>query len=595
MASISKNLSRPETRTGSVSITIYFGENTFPKTHITNRLEPMLFPFDPYTEVVHLNYTDYSVGNRVDSLEVADDELLTTPSIAIMLFAPERGPVNAEKLKRELLKPPWQLHHTVILQKKSVALRTVAQQDFYELSNELPLWSVCPTLMDQEYIRIQLFVKNYQKMVEFYRLLTNGEGTSRKPGFCFFQLNTPTGQKIQLSLQYCSSITPLQVRNAILSFRTREIAAMQSKCRLIKLSGNVYTTRDPDGNTIRLVDERPNPEDIMITKPHLTLFSERNHSDSQDSGLFSDCEKSPKYPDYPCAKSYVTRRGLKSDMRKSTSLKSIVKYTDESDFEDPWGGSQYNVSVNPEQKYKLLPIKTSIPKTQPNQGYSDVIHINPNKAAHVQKCRQCGYREDKLPVAFGKTGSVPQTCHNVDYQKTCARTADDMRDSDKRSSSGRYHILPEETYNDTFTRNALRSKSFDSASIRSFHKPKNRSVIQILSDKILSKEKKFQWTSLNSVVFDRSSITNRISEDIWYQNPKLFRILGPPEVTHRPVAGVVRKKKGSDHNYYSDGEMISKDSKVRKRKQFLRQAKLKPGDRDFQTENQIGSLVCISA
>jgi hypothetical protein len=55
-------------------------------------------------------------------------------------------------------------------------------------------------------------------MVEFYRIITNAEMESSKPGFCIFPIYAQPGLDCQLALKYSRHIDPIPIENVILVF-----------------------------------------------------------------------------------------------------------------------------------------------------------------------------------------------------------------------------------------------------------------------------------------------------------------------------------------------------------------------------------------
>ncbi|XP_052064804.1 protein FAM124A-like [Mytilus californianus] len=232
--------------------------------------------------------------------ENSDDEILQTPALSIMMFLSESGAVTYEELKAVLKKRPWKLHHKMELKSKISPDRTIGCQEFYGLADDMPLWSVCPIHCGNEHLRFLLHVRKFKEMVEFYRIITNAEMESSKPGFCIFQMYTQPGLDCQLALKYSKHIDPVPIENVILVFKVRCLKSIKASvpCVITQLDDITYNVCDPDGNKIQL---KTDPVTQKPTSPGLSTMSAvkniledyktyRSSSDSYDSGRFSDSD-----------------------------------------------------------------------------------------------------------------------------------------------------------------------------------------------------------------------------------------------------------------------------------------------------------------
>lgn len=247
---------------------------------------------------------------------------LVSPALSILLFMKETGYMCVTDIQDTLKKPPWQFHHKVELQNKNAPHKAVAQQVFYKLGDDLPLFAACPVLTDNEHIRVQLYVRNFEAMVDFYRLITDREIETSKPDFCIFELYRQHGLAIQLSLKRCQYIYPVPVKSAYISFNVKSIQEVRliSKASIQKVGGNIYTTHDPDGNLVVLYENNQHQQETLSDlandwrRKHccpptrttvrctlcerldnLTGFDDvksvKSTSDSHDSGRVSDLEQ----------------------------------------------------------------------------------------------------------------------------------------------------------------------------------------------------------------------------------------------------------------------------------------------------------------
>ena len=231
---------------------------------------------------------------------------LVSPAVSIMLFMRETGFMCVTDIHDTLSKPPWQFHHKVELQNKNAPHKAVAQQEFYKLGDDLPLFAACPVLTENEHIRVQLYVRHFEAMMDFYRIITDTEMETSKPEFCIFELYRQNGLAIQLSLKRCQYIHPVPVRSAYISFNVKSIQEVKliMKSSIQSVGGNVYTTYDPDGNLVVLYEntkfqqeafsELANDWRSKHSCPHTGSMTPCNLCDRLDSLATYDDRKSVK-------------------------------------------------------------------------------------------------------------------------------------------------------------------------------------------------------------------------------------------------------------------------------------------------------------
>lgn len=229
-----------------------------------------------------------------------DDEVLHTPAISIMMFLSESGTVTYDELKTTLRKRPWKLHHKMELKSKISPDRTIGCQEFYGLADDMPLWSICPIHCGNEHIRFLLHVRKFKEMVEFYRIITNAEMESSKPGFCIFPIYAQPGLDCQLALKYSRHIDPIPIDNVILVFKVGCLKSIKTSVdtMVTKIDDTTYSLYDPDGNKIHLKIEpqhlRSSPSGFSTMSAVKNILEDyksyRSSSDSYDSGRFSDSD-----------------------------------------------------------------------------------------------------------------------------------------------------------------------------------------------------------------------------------------------------------------------------------------------------------------
>ncbi|KAH9490614.1 hypothetical protein Btru_033821 [Bulinus truncatus] len=246
----------------------------------------------------------------VPHYSVCGDEM-SSPSLAVILFLPELGPVSAGSVRPKFHKLPWRHHHTIQLQRAG-SENVLGKHEFHFLSRQLPLWSVGVSPNHVSYVRFNLFVRRFNAMVEFYRLITGTEMESRKPGFSLFSIgnfrrceSSATHQSVcELVLKYCPQVSPYPLKDAFLTFPVRNLrsllAVLPSRPQLV--SPNTYLVHDPDGNSLLLYEASPPDQlpPIFATSsavPRASIQGQTQtadkasvHSDSIDSGRYSDFE-----------------------------------------------------------------------------------------------------------------------------------------------------------------------------------------------------------------------------------------------------------------------------------------------------------------
>ena len=272
---------------------------------------------DPSFQIINVEETiDNGKLKRSKCSSVKNSGKLVTPALSVMLFMKETGSMCVKHVERVLKKPPWTFHHKVELQNKRSPNLSLGKQEFYTLAKELPLWAACPVATSDEHLRINLYVHNFKAMVEFYRAVTEVEIETDKPEFCIFQLYQQPGLDIQLSLKYSPHIYPVPTECAYISFNVNSVETLKlgTRCDVKRIDGNMYKTRDPDGNLVILFEQmrssfttRPSASSLASTcsggctcnKPPASISSIellddakslKSSSDSQDSGRCSDMD-----------------------------------------------------------------------------------------------------------------------------------------------------------------------------------------------------------------------------------------------------------------------------------------------------------------
>ena len=251
------------------------------------------------------------------SYTVSSQEL-SAPALTLMLFLPEHsktGP-GVTGVRQKFRQFPWRYHHAIQLQSTATKSSLLGQQDFYFLSRQLPLWSVSAGIhKDEVKVRFNLFVRRFNAMVEFYRLVTDSEMESRKAGFCVFPLSpelldTGSGAipprndiTCELALKQCPLVNPYPLADAYLSFPVNNLESLLNilPTQAKPLSSHRYLVHDPDGNAIVLLDSSRRLSDVSLisgipapvtTSSEPVMDKTSEHGFSIDSGRYSDFETS---------------------------------------------------------------------------------------------------------------------------------------------------------------------------------------------------------------------------------------------------------------------------------------------------------------
>ncbi|XP_064602297.1 protein FAM124A-like [Liolophura sinensis] len=271
-------------------------EEVFVKTAITSLLQWI----EPSLQIIHVKSPVRPTEKLCRSgLEVRKSmqqhgHRAVVPAISIMLFLPEHGSLSFHDIREVLSKAPWKFHHKIELSSRRTPSFNIARQEYFFLREGLPLWSVNPVHRGKEHIRICIFARNFQEMVEFYRFVTDREMESTKPGFCTFVLYSSStgGLGVQLTIKYSPNILPQTMDPTFLFFKIKDIRSLRPmyQSKLLRLQSDTYRLTDPDGNHVVLQEVRVKHFPRPTEKEGKMLVSKYNdaNSESQDSGRWSN-------------------------------------------------------------------------------------------------------------------------------------------------------------------------------------------------------------------------------------------------------------------------------------------------------------------
>ncbi|XP_021500162.1 LOW QUALITY PROTEIN: protein FAM124B [Meriones unguiculatus] len=185
------------------------------------------------------------------------------PGMSVLLFLQES--LGQERLFRVLdflQHSPWQGFPTQHAQGRPCPYLP-ANQEFYSLHNQMPVWGVRPVHCGSDILRVTLYCSfdNFEDAIRLYEMLLQRDATVQKSNFCFFVLYATEGFSLQLSLKQLPlgmSVDPKE--SSVLQFRVQEIGQLvpllPNPC--VPISSTRWQTQDYDGNKI-LLQVQPKP------------------------------------------------------------------------------------------------------------------------------------------------------------------------------------------------------------------------------------------------------------------------------------------------------------------------------------------------
>ncbi|CAK7321050.1 Protein FAM124B [Vulpes lagopus] len=179
------------------------------------------------------------------------------PGMSVLLFLHES--LGEERLFRvldSLGRWPWQCYPAPSAQGRPCPY-ILANQEFYSLDSQMPVWGVRQVHRGTEILRVTLYCSfdNYEDAIRLYELILQKEATLQKSNFCFFVLYATESFALQLSLKQLPlgvSVDPKE--SSVLQFKVQEIGQLvpllPHPCEPI--SRTRWQTQDYDGNKILL-------------------------------------------------------------------------------------------------------------------------------------------------------------------------------------------------------------------------------------------------------------------------------------------------------------------------------------------------------
>nr|XP_003925521.1 protein FAM124B [Saimiri boliviensis boliviensis] len=186
------------------------------------------------------------------------------PGMSVLLFLPKSlGEDRLFRILDSLQHSPWQYYPTQDTRGR-LCPYLLANQEFYSLDSQMPIWGVRQVHSGSEILRVTLYCSfdNYEDAIRLYEMILQREATLQKSNFCFFMLYATNSFALQLSLKQLPpgmSVDPKE--SSVLQFKVREIGQLvpllPNPC--IPISSTRWQTQDYDGNKI-LLQVQLNPE-----------------------------------------------------------------------------------------------------------------------------------------------------------------------------------------------------------------------------------------------------------------------------------------------------------------------------------------------
>lgn len=179
------------------------------------------------------------------------------PGMSVSLFLQES--LGQERLFRVLdflQHSPWQGFPTQHAQGRPCTYLP-ANQEFYSLHNQMPVWGIRPAHCGTDILRVTLYCSfdNYEDAIRLYEMILQRDATLQKSNFCVFVLYATNGFSLQLSLKQLPLGVPVDPKeSSVLQFKVQEIGQLvpllPNPC--VPISSTRWQTQDYDGNKILL-------------------------------------------------------------------------------------------------------------------------------------------------------------------------------------------------------------------------------------------------------------------------------------------------------------------------------------------------------
>lgn len=152
----------------------------------------------------------------------------------------------------------WNFHHKIELVNEYQQI--IARQDYYELSQYLPLCSIAHIPLNKQIIvRFNIFTKNFQNMLRFYQDLFQQQPDCSKSGFVLFHISSKRKSKERIIYQFSLKSSPsiqsyIISQNAYMKIRLYHFEQFlhQYSSKLFMINQFEHYIYDPDGNLLHL-------------------------------------------------------------------------------------------------------------------------------------------------------------------------------------------------------------------------------------------------------------------------------------------------------------------------------------------------------
>ncbi|XP_059963364.1 protein FAM124B [Mesoplodon densirostris] len=209
------------------------------------------------------------------------------PGMSVLLFLHES--LGEERLFRvldSLQHWPWQCYPTQNAQGRPCPY-ILANQEFYSLDNQMPVWGVRQVHCGTEILRVTLYCSfdNYEDAIRLYEMILQREATLQKSSFCFFTLYYTESFALQLSLKQLPPGVSVDPKEAsVLQFKVQEIGQLvpllPHPC--VPISHTRWQTQDYDGNKI-LLQVQLNPG-LGVRNGELAFLNDTSGTDTLPQG-----------------------------------------------------------------------------------------------------------------------------------------------------------------------------------------------------------------------------------------------------------------------------------------------------------------------
>ncbi|KAM6389317.1 protein FAM124B isoform 1-T4 [Pluvialis apricaria] len=215
------------------------------------------------------------------------------PAISVLLFLHEDlGEERIFQVYKQFQCPPWRYQCAQIANGQSHPYAP-ADQDFYGLDDQMPVWGIRRVHCGPEILRVTLYCSfdNYEDAVRLYEMILQKEATLQKSNFCVFVLYTTQNIAVQLCLkQLPIGVAAEPKESSALQFRVQEIGQLvpllPNPC--VPISSTRWQTQDYEGNTILLQVQdscKPHETNVGLSHQHNDAGNEKTLQDSVPAPL----------------------------------------------------------------------------------------------------------------------------------------------------------------------------------------------------------------------------------------------------------------------------------------------------------------------